>query len=248
VSYFPALLILLVSFVLIGQVVGYEHSVNFDERGLHMELFIFARFHARDGQEEAVAAALRDEVPLARAEPGCLGHEAYSSTRDPRLFFIHSHWAEEAAFEAHTKLPHTVDFVERVQPLLDHKLDVNRAAPLTSPAKDDGGCNMKYFAVTRERGPAWNTTIPMSEQKQWAEHAAFMNRLDKEGFIIFGGPVGDEARPAFSKALFLMKADSERSIRERLEADPYTKTMMLVTTKIEPWEILLGNERLGLAK
>jgi quinol monooxygenase YgiN len=95
-----------------------------------MGLFIFARFHARDGQEDAVATALRDEVPLARAEPGCLAHDAYRSTRDPKLFFIHSHWIDEAAFEAHANLPHTVRFLERVQPLIDHELDVTRTRVL----------------------------------------------------------------------------------------------------------------------
>jgi quinol monooxygenase YgiN len=95
-----------------------------------MELFIFARFHAREGQEDAVAAALRDEIGLARAEPGCLALEAYRSTRDPRLFFIHSRWRDEAAFETHAELPHTERFLGRVQPLIDHKLDVTRAQPL----------------------------------------------------------------------------------------------------------------------
>lgn len=54
------------------------------------ELFIFARFHARDGQQGAVAAALREEIPQARAEPGCIAIDAYRSIRDPRLFFVHS--------------------------------------------------------------------------------------------------------------------------------------------------------------
>lgn len=106
-------------------------------RGL-MELFIFARFHAREGQEGAVAAALRDEIPLARAEPGCLRHDAYRSTRDPRLFFIHSRWTDEAAFETHAELPHTLRFLERVQPLIDHKLDVTRTVPLGSIANEKG--------------------------------------------------------------------------------------------------------------
>ena len=95
-----------------------------------MELFIFARFHAREGQESAVAAPLLDEVPLARAEPGCLAHQAYRSTRDQRLFYIHSRWRDEAAFNAHTKLGHTMQFVERIQPLIDHELEVTRAIPL----------------------------------------------------------------------------------------------------------------------
>jgi quinol monooxygenase YgiN len=102
-------------------------------------LFIFARFHAREGNEESLAAALRDEVRLARVDPGCLAHAAFRSTRDPRLFYIHSHWNDEAAFEAHANLPHTVRFVERVQPLIDHELDVSRALRL----QEHGG-DMKY--------------------------------------------------------------------------------------------------------
>jgi len=95
-----------------------------------MELFIFARFHAREGQEGAVAAALRDEVTQARAESGCMAHDAYRSIRDPRLFFIYSRWIDEAAFDAHAELPHTVRFLERVQPLIDHQLDVTRTTRL----------------------------------------------------------------------------------------------------------------------
>ena len=95
-----------------------------------MELFIFARFHARDGQEEAVAAALRDGVPPTRAEPGCRAIDAYRSTSDPRLFYIHSRWVDEVAFDHHATLPHTVRFLERVQKLIDHPLDVTRSRPL----------------------------------------------------------------------------------------------------------------------
>ena len=38
-----------------------------------MELFIFARFHARPGNEAAVADAMRDCLAPTREEPGCLG-------------------------------------------------------------------------------------------------------------------------------------------------------------------------------
>ena len=95
-----------------------------------MYLFIFARFHAREGQQDAVAAALRDVVPPTRQEPGCRAIGAFRSTRDPHLFYIHSRWADEAAFEAHAELPHTVRFLARVQSLIDHPLDVTRALPL----------------------------------------------------------------------------------------------------------------------
>jgi quinol monooxygenase YgiN len=72
-----------------------------------VERAIFARFHARKGQEGAVAAVLAEQVPAARSEPGCVAIAAYRSARDHRLFWIHSLWADEAAFEAHAGLPRT---------------------------------------------------------------------------------------------------------------------------------------------
>ena len=95
-----------------------------------MPLFIFARFHARPGQEDAVAGALREVTGPTSEEPGCLGIGAFRSIRDPQLFYIHSRWVDEAAFEVHGGMPHTRRFMERVTPLIDHPLDVTRAEPL----------------------------------------------------------------------------------------------------------------------
>jgi quinol monooxygenase YgiN len=94
------------------------------------ELFIFARFHARIGQQHIVADLLREETIAAKADPGCLSHQVYRSTRDPQLFFIHSRWSDEEAFETHLKLVHTSRFAERVEPLLDHGLEVARTRPI----------------------------------------------------------------------------------------------------------------------
>jgi quinol monooxygenase YgiN len=95
-----------------------------------MELSIFGRFHARPGQAEALAAALREVVPPSCAEPGCVFIEAYRSVQDADLFHIHSRWIDEAAFETHAGLAHTVAFLTWVQPLIDHPLEVSRAQPL----------------------------------------------------------------------------------------------------------------------
>jgi quinol monooxygenase YgiN len=95
-----------------------------------MELFTFARFHARADHVADVAAALREVVAPTRREQGCLAIQAYRSVRDPRLFYIHSRWADEAAFELHAGLPHTVRFLQRVQTIIDHPLEVTRARPL----------------------------------------------------------------------------------------------------------------------
>lgn len=94
--------------------------------GNEMELFIFARFHARDGSEHEVAETILAGLAPTRAEPGCLSSNAFRATRDPLLFFIHSRWKDEAAFEIHAEMPHTVHFLERIEPLIDHPLDVKR--------------------------------------------------------------------------------------------------------------------------
>ena len=95
-----------------------------------MELYIFARFHARDGQDANVASAIGDVVRATREEPGCRAINGFRSTHDPLLFHIHSRWVDEAAFDRHATLPHTVRFLDRVTPLIDHPLDITRSRPL----------------------------------------------------------------------------------------------------------------------
>ena len=43
-------------------------------------------------------------------------------------FYIHSQWKDEAAFDHHVQLQHTMRFVEKVQALIDHPLDVTRTS------------------------------------------------------------------------------------------------------------------------
>ena len=93
------------------------------------DLFVFARFHADEGKEDELADALDDVIIPTRLEPGCKFVDAYRSVRDPRLFFIHSARGE-AAFETHATQPRTKYFIERVQALIDHSLDINRTQPM----------------------------------------------------------------------------------------------------------------------
>jgi quinol monooxygenase YgiN len=93
-------------------------------------LDIIARFHARPGNEDEVKAAILENLTPTSREPGCEMIHAFRSIRDPRLHFIHSRFVDEAAFELHAELPHTVRFLARVEPLIDHPLDVNRVAQI----------------------------------------------------------------------------------------------------------------------
>jgi quinol monooxygenase YgiN len=91
-----------------------------------VDQYVFVRLHAREGEESAVEQALRDVTGPSREEPGCLSFHTFRSTRDRRLFYIHSRWVDEAAFQAHADLPHTVRFLKRVDALLDQPRDVAR--------------------------------------------------------------------------------------------------------------------------
>ena len=63
-----------------------------------MTLYIFARFHARKNKEDAVRKALAEVVPPSSQESGCIEIHAFCSTRDPRLFYIHSRWKTKLTF------------------------------------------------------------------------------------------------------------------------------------------------------
>jgi quinol monooxygenase YgiN len=95
-----------------------------------MEIYSFVRLHAREGNEQAVMDALHDVTAATRGEAGCLDFHTFRAKRDPRLFFIHSHWRDEAAFQEHAQLPHTVKFLERVDALLDQAREVARTEML----------------------------------------------------------------------------------------------------------------------
>jgi uncharacterized protein YciI len=75
------------------------------------------------------------------------------------------------------------------------------------------------------------------------EHAAFMNTLADEGFLLFAGPLaGTEAGRV--RVLLTVDAESEAEIHRRLAKDPWVLTGQLVTISVEPWKILVGAERL----
>ena len=85
-----------------------------------MEVFVFARLHATAGRQQDVLQAMHEVQGPTRGEPGCLAYGAFRSVRDPDEFYIHSRWRDASAFEHHAGLPHTVRFLEAIEPLLDH--------------------------------------------------------------------------------------------------------------------------------
>jgi uncharacterized protein len=90
------------------------------------------------------------------------------------------------------------------------------------------------FVVAEDHGASWDRTRPLREQAQWTDHAEFMDALVDEGFIVLGGPLGED------RAMLIVEAASEEAARARLAVDPWEVSGLLVVASVEPWEILLG--------
>ncbi len=88
-----------------------------------MEMFYFARFHAGEDQADALAEALAEIVRATRADADCLAISVFRSTGDPRVFQVHSHWTNDAAFDRHAQVGHAAPLVARVRELVDQPLD-----------------------------------------------------------------------------------------------------------------------------
>lgn len=60
-------------------------------------------------------------------------------------------------------------------------------------------------------GPGWDASRGIREQQAWEEHAAFMDELVEDGFIILGGPLGNGDR-----TVHVAEAAAAREIEARL--------------------------------
>jgi len=105
---------------------------------------------------------------------------------------------------------------------------------------------MSYFAVIREAGPVW-ASGGIYNQPAVDEHAAFMNALAEDGFLLFAGPLAGSERGRV-RVLLVVAAAGEEEIHRRLEDDPWDSTQQLATLTVEPWQILVGAERLASAQ
>jgi quinol monooxygenase YgiN len=85
-----------------------------------LSIHFIVRFEPRPGKEDEFRAELQRVVEPSRAEAGCISIHAFESLREPCQFAIHSEWVDEAAFEVHARLPHTVRFLQAAEGLLPH--------------------------------------------------------------------------------------------------------------------------------
>ena len=95
-----------------------------------------------------------------------------------------------------------------------------------------------FLVVLRRSGPKWRPGRPLEQQSNWSAHAAFMDGLVADGFIVLGGPLADGERVAHA-----VEAESEEAIRATLARDPWSDSHLRVDT-IDPWTIRLDGRGL----
>jgi len=99
---------------------------------------------------------------------------------------------------------------------------------------------MGLFLVTLHRsGPSYHPALALEEQTGWAEHAAFMDGLVEDGFVVLGGPLADDRRVALA-----VEAGTEDAVRTTLAPDPWHESHLVIAS-VEPWTIRLDGTRRG---
>ena len=66
------------------------------------------------------------------------------------------------------------------------------------------------------------------------EHAAFIDQLVAEGFILMGGPFVDQGG-----AMLIVNAEDENEVREKLRNDPWMEHGVLKLESVKRWQIFI---------
>jgi uncharacterized protein YciI len=95
------------------------------------------------------------------------------------------------------------------------------------------------FVMISSAGPNRDLSKGTREQPFWDEHAAFIDRLVGDGFILMGGPLVDEGG-----SLLIFNAEDENEVREKMKNDPWLEQGILKPESIKRWQIFI-DQRTG---
>jgi uncharacterized protein YciI len=90
------------------------------------------------------------------------------------------------------------------------------------------------FVAISSAGPDCDFSKGTREQPFWDEHAAFIDKLVADGFILMGGPLVDEGG-----SLLIVNADDENEVGEKLKNDPWREHGILKLESVKRWQIFI---------
>lgn len=95
----------------------------------------------------------------------------------------------------------------------------------------------KLWVVNRAPGKGWVEGPSVTEQPDWDAHAAMMDRMHGEGFVLLAGPLGTTP----FEAMMVVRADSEAEVRERFAPDPWVVRDISRLVRVVRWHVRLGS-------
>lgn len=94
------------------------------------------------------------------------------------------------------------------------------------------------FLAFSSAGPNRDFSKDTRQQPFWDEHAAFIDQLVEDGFILMGGPLVDEGG-----SLLIINAEDENKVRETLKNDPWMQHGILKLESIKRWQIFVDERK-----
>ena len=94
------------------------------------------------------------------------------------------------------------------------------------------------FVAISSAGPNRDLSKGTREQPLWDEHAAFIDQLVADGFILMGGPLVDEGG-----SLLIFNAEDENKVREQLKNDPWSEHGILKLETVKRWQIFIDERK-----
>ena len=94
------------------------------------------------------------------------------------------------------------------------------------------------FLAFSSAGPNRDFSKDTREQPFWDEHAAFIDQLVEDGFILMGGPLIDEAG-----SLLILDANNENEVRDKLKNDPWMQHGILKLESVKRWQIFIDERK-----
>jgi uncharacterized protein YciI len=93
---------------------------------------------------------------------------------------------------------------------------------------------MARWVVRVRRGGPWDWSKDMRQQNGWDDHAAYMDAIFDEGWLLLAGPLeGDHG------TMWVVEAETEDEIKSRMKEDPWSANGMLTPIKFERWDIVM---------
>ena len=90
------------------------------------------------------------------------------------------------------------------------------------------------FLAFSSAGPNRDFSKDTRQQPFWDEHAAFIDQLVEDGFILMGGPLVDEGG-----SLLIINAEDESEVKEALKNDPWMQHGILKLESVKRWQIFV---------